>query len=99
MNKKVCNTHDLINLCHQSAHYGFNRQIDAASVRDAADPEGTHLLVVVLPFHNGIAAKQGPHHRVEVFMKATDSMEPTRFLIDINEGQYDLLRDASDIKV
>lgn len=99
MNEKVCNTNDLINLCHQSAHHKLNRQIDAASVRDAADPEGTHLLVVVLPFHNGMRAKQGPHHRVEVFMKATDSTEPTRFLLDIMENQYELLRDASDIKV
>ena len=99
MNEKVCNTEDLIKLCHQSAYHRLNRQVDATLVRGTADPEGTHLLAVVLPFHNGMRAKQGPHHRMNVFMKTKNSMEPTTFFLDVMENQYNLLREASDIKV
>lgn len=91
---KICNTKDLVTLCHTGTSVGMNRQTCGASVRDIADPEGTHLLVVVLPYHNGIRAKQGPHHRVQVYMKTEDTVEPTTFIVDVLASQYDELTDA-----
>ena len=95
MDARVINTPTLAALAEIGARKNLNRQLDPRSV-GAADPEGLHLLHVILPYHNGIAAKQGPHHRCEVLIKRPNTTDPATAVIDVPVEQFDRLTKASE---
>lgn len=95
MEARVINTKTLAALAEIGAHKKLNRLLDERSV-GLADPNGLHLLHVILPYHNGIAAKQGPHHRCEVLIKRPETTDPAVAIIDVPVEQFDRLTTTSE---
>lgn len=95
MDARVINTPTLVALAEIGAHKNLNRQLDPRSL-GVAQSDGLHLLHVILPYHNGIAAQQGPHHRCEVLIKRPDTTEPAVGIIDVPVEQFDRLTKASE---
>ena len=93
---KVCNTDDLITLLGNAMRNKFNRQVDA-DVLGFLDPEGAHLVVVALPFHN-LDHTSIPHHRCNLYLKAKGKTEPIEGLfLDVAVSDFDRLTDAGQI--
>jgi hypothetical protein len=95
MEARVINTQTLSVLAERGARKHLNRQLDLRSV-GAVDPDGLHVLAVILPYHNGIAAKQGPHHRCEILIKRPDTTEPSTAVIDVLVEDFNRLTTASE---
>lgn len=95
MEPRVCNTESLVSLAIAGGRANLNRQLDVRSVA-AADPDGVHVVQVILPYHNGFDAKGGPHHRCEVLIKRPDSTEPASAIFDVPVKYFDRLMKASD---
>lgn len=92
---RVCNTASLLALALDGRDCGFNRQLDAELIRLAADPEGVHVLEVVLPFHNG-TDQPDPHHRCRVMIKVPDTVEPVDATIDVRATMWNKLTTATE---
>jgi hypothetical protein len=93
MDYKVINTSDLITLNHKAHRQEFNRVLDPHRVRALADPDGTHILRMVMYGHNMDTAAV-LHHRAEVLIKVRNTMTPERAYIDIAAKDWDRLTDA-----
>ena len=72
---RVCNTEDLITLARNANRQGFNRQAEPTSIEQVADPDGTHVVHIVLFGHNADHASI-LHHRCEVLMKTKNATSP-----------------------
>lgn len=95
MDARVINTPTLAALVEIGARRGLNRQLDPSVVLKA-EPEGLHLLHVILDYHNGLRAKQGPHHRCEVLIKQPGTTDPLVGIVDVPVEQFDRLTKASE---
>jgi len=96
MEDRVVTTPSLIALAVVGQERGMNRQLCEDALEMSADPAGLHLLTVVLPFHNGKQAKQGPHHRCQVFIKEKNTDEPAAAFIDVPVERFEALVKADD---
>lgn len=93
---KVCNSQDLITLCHRAIACKFNRQVDVDQIK-ALDLDGLHLVSVLLPFHNLDHAAVA-HHRCMLYIKVQGSNEPLDGLIlDVAVSDFDRLTDAEKV--
>lgn len=88
---KKCNTQDMLALIFLGEALGFNRQLDIDLVSADIDHDGTHLLQLVLPFHDRGIADDTPHHRVRCFIKIQGTMTPAEAIIDIPAANWDEL--------
>lgn len=95
MDARVLDTDSLVNLAFLGARLRLNRQLDVQALKNA-DPDGVHVLHVVLPYHNGLDAKGGPHHRCEVLIKENGTNWPASAFIDVPVEYFDRLTKASD---
>jgi len=91
---RACNTEKLLELI--STDPLCDAYKDAAR-RSKIDPNGQHLLQMVLPFVNVEASREILVHRVEVNVKMTGTMVPWRFLIEITSKRWDRLRDVAPV--
>ena len=94
---RVVNTASLIALALDGRDRGYNRQLDAQEISSHADLNGLHLLTMALPYHNGMDAKQGPHHRCSVMIREPGTPEPTIAMIDVSADNWDRLTKAADL--
>jgi hypothetical protein len=89
---KMCNTDDLLDLVKLAQYNGFNRQVDIEQIERIVVPDGPHLVVLVLPFHNGDHADI-PHHRCDILVRTILDAGPTKITLDIAEKDFDRLHD------
>lgn len=94
---RVLGTPQLLALIKEGNDLGLNRQLDYYTVERDADPEGIHVLGMVLPFHQAYDAFP-PHHRVQVYIKVKDSMEPVVAYLDVTDEKWDRLIRAEDLE-
>lgn len=64
----------LINRMAQS----LNRNVDQKWLKAVLDPDGKHLLILMLAFHN-----EQDHHRCRVLAKVAWTVEPVDFMLDV----------------
>lgn len=90
--RRVCNTDDLIALAFRSRD--FARSVDRNGLAEILDPDGVHLLAMLLWGHNMDKANAILHHRVRVYCKVKGSDEPTEFQMDIRDDDWKKLHRA-----
>lgn len=72
------NTRCLRKLIVRAEEQNFNRQIELDVFDEFANPDGFHILMVVLPFHN-----DQDHHRCYVMMSVKGREEPEIAYLDV----------------
>lgn len=98
---KVCGTVELMAMCRLAEKHEFNRQVATEILAENIDPQGIHLLEVIVPYHR---ASFGPskepiwpdHHRCQVYCKVVDSDEPVRFFLDIAVQNWEQFMSAEE---
>lgn len=70
--------------------YNFGRSI-SNDVLSKVDPDGIHVLSVLIPKNNSDLAVV-PHHRCEIYLKMKDSDRPQVQEIDVAVTSYEILR-------
>lgn len=85
---RVCTTDTLRVLAAEAETLHLNRQI---VVPDDIDPDGTHMLLMVLYGHNMDQAST-LHHRCQVWMKMKDTGVPDTVLLDVTAAAWDGLQ-------
>jgi hypothetical protein len=89
-------TYELLSAIECGIELDLNRQADLDAVKKRIDPDGFHVLRMLLPFHS--AYRDLPHHhRVEVYMKVTGSMEPAVFMLDITDTHWQSAMPAASL--
>jgi hypothetical protein len=92
---RVCNTADLRLLSSRSTD---SHRIPA-DVNERLDPEGSHVLNLVLWGHNVDNPDNDLHHRVRVLAKLSGTNEPSEpFLLDIRDTDWKRLMTAEQAK-
>lgn len=94
---RVCNTDDLRHLVKQADRHDLNRRMDLMGVR--LDPEGNHVLSLILYGHNMDVPGTLLHHRVQVLAKTEGSMDPLCFVLDVLDTDWVRLKSAIDARV
>lgn len=85
---KVCGTVDLMLVYCEGKKLDLDEQL-ADSVAIELDPNGNHVLTMVLLDHRADAARNLPtHHRASVILKIRDSCRPFCTLIDVTDEQW-----------
>lgn len=93
---KIADTKTLKVLAKQAVAYKFNRGVTDEYLR-RLDPDGLHVINIVLALHNGDFAEIA-HHRCTVLSKFKGSDEPVEVYLDIAVRDYDQLGTIADIK-
>lgn len=94
--RRVCGTDDMIALASRSRN--FARSVDRNGLAKILDPDGVHLLAMLLWGHNMDKANAVLHHRVRVYCKVKGSDEPTEFQMDIRDDDWKKLHPAETFK-
>lgn len=84
---RVCNTGTLLRLNRQAIKHDLNRTLDHKALTKALDPEGNHILSIVLWGHNVDSAPE-LHHRVQVLAKVNGSEAPTTTILDVLDADW-----------
>lgn len=84
---RVADTANLLRLNAAAIQADFNRAADPEGLSATIDPDGTHVLCLVLFGHNMDTAPV-LHHRVRVLAKATGSPVPRTFILDIADDEW-----------
>lgn len=84
--RKVCNSDDLYSMMSWADKTKQNRCATTEELVPILDPDGTHLLVRLLAFHNDHMTD-----RVLVFAKVRDTMIPAEFMLDVKHEHYEAL--------
>jgi LmbE family N-acetylglucosaminyl deacetylase len=74
--ERVTNTDGLLTINRMAQ--ALNRNVDQKWLQAVLDPDGKHLLVLMLPFHN-----EQDHHRCRVLAKVAWTSEPVDFMLDV----------------
>ena len=93
MDTRVMNTEELLAAIRHGIDLDLNRQANIDEVKKSIDPDGQHVLLMLLPFHSSFRDLPD-HHRVEVYMKVVDSMEPAVFVLDVVNSRWQAARPA-----
>jgi hypothetical protein len=90
---RVATTPQLLDILYRTRELRLNRQPPATLL---LDPEGLHVLSMVLWGHN---MDHAPilHHRAMVMVKLTGQESPAEFLLDIDAVQWDALPVAESV--
>lgn len=93
---KICTTEDLKRLARRAEALHLNRQIE---VPEDIDPDGVHVLGMVLYGHNMDAGGHGSllHHRTRLYMKVRDSMDPVEAFLDVLDDDWRMLQSAPEV--
>jgi hypothetical protein len=94
---RIADTTTLLALIREGNALGLNRQLDYDGVAEDIDPKGTHVLGMVLPYHQAHDKTFPDHHRVSMHIKVKDSMEPLTAYVDITDAAWDSLTHAKDL--
>ena len=92
--KKILDTRLLLALIREGNALDLNRQLDHDLVARDIDPEGTHLVVLILPYHQAHDKATPAHHRTEVYIKVTGSNEPVTAFLDVTDEAWGTLESA-----
>lgn len=88
---RVASTTELMLIVTDARLLGLNRQL-AHDVGPMLDPDGFHVLSMVLPDHHADPSRRLPtHHRVAILAKLTGSSVPYQQLIDVLDVHWDCL--------
>lgn len=84
---RVCNTKTLRALNASAVRNEFNRALNDEFLENDVDPEGIHVLGLVLWGHN---ADTAPilHHRADVLIKVNGSDIPARAFLDVTDEDW-----------
>lgn len=87
---RVVTTDILLDLVRRGVGHDFNRCLDEAKLTKWIDPDGMHILHLVLPFHQQYKANVD-HHRTRVYIKVKGSMNPEEAFLDIADSDWNAL--------
>ena len=85
--QRVVDTEGLL-LCNRMAQ-NLNRRMDSKVLQAILRPDGKHLVVLMLPFHN-----EADHHRCMVLASIVTSDEPYDFMLDIPVNMFEQMETA-----
>lgn len=94
MDARVVNTADLKVLNSKAVLGGMNRALSDAAVA-ALDPDGLHVLDLVLYGHNMDSTVL--HHRTRVLFKLVGSDAPAEAFLDVLDEDWKRLRTAASV--
>lgn len=80
---RVANTSALKQLNRLAIKHELNRSLEPDWLERRLDPDGYHLLVLMLPFHN-----DADHHRCMVMMKVKGQEEPVEGWLDVFDDDW-----------
>lgn len=89
---KVANTEDIRLLNKTAIKCKFNRALSDDAIA-ALDPEGNHVLVMMLYGHNMDSARE-LHHRTRAILKVPGTMEPITAMLDVLDTDWKELHDV-----
>ncbi len=84
--RKLCSTDSLLYLCAWADRTEQNRRAVTEELAPRLDPDGVHLLLRLLAFHNDQNVD-----RVMVFAKLKNTPAPAEFMLDIPHDKYEML--------
>ena len=87
--ERVTDTDGLL-LCNRMAQ-NLNRNMDPKLLNILLEPDGKHLVVCMLPFHN-----EADHHRCQVLASVKWTTEPYDFMLDIPVHLFEQMETAAD---
>ena len=87
---RVVTTPILLDLVQRGIDHEFNRCLDVGKLQKVIDPDGIHLLHVVLGFHEQYRPNVD-HHRVWVYIKEVGTGIPIQGLMDIADSDWNQL--------
>jgi len=91
---RIASTTVLLALIREGNALDLNRQLDHDLVARDIDPDGTHLAVMILPYHQGYDKATPDHHRTEVYIKVKNTSEPVVAFLDMTDDAWDTLETA-----
>lgn len=87
--ERVTDTDGLL-LCNRMAQ-SLNRNIEPKVLQAILKPNGKHLVVLMLPFHN-----EADHHRCMVLASVITGDDPWTFMLDIPVHMFEQMETAAD---
>lgn len=84
---KVCNTDDLAYLIHAAKRHNLNRQASVGFIKEL-DPNGNHVLSLMLYGHNMDVPGTLLHHRVQVLCKVKGEIMPMTLMLDVLDSDW-----------
>lgn len=91
---RVCNTDDLVVVTDNSRKAGLNRHLLPDGIA-SLDPDGVHVLNLVLWGHNADTAPR-LHHRVIALLKVSGFTDPVTTTIDVLDSDWVRLHHIPD---
>lgn len=96
---RVANSDTLRELIETAQKHEFNRYPAGLNL----DPKGTHVVTVVLPYHQRMfkpdnASPDPEHHRTRVQVKEVRKSEPTTVFLDVTARDFEGLITADQFK-
>jgi hypothetical protein len=91
-NLKVATASQMADLARKGHEAGFNRKLDLSHLE--LDPDGINVLKLVLFDHQAFNRGLPVHHRAQVLLKVTGTMEPAEAWADVAADDWDLLADV-----
>jgi hypothetical protein len=101
---RVATTEQLLELVASAIERGFNRAPNLGEIEGVIDPDGWHVLSIILPFHERHWAPPNsmpdpPHHRCDVLMKAKGITAPYTFRLDVTDEQFKMLGTVAEARM
>ena len=87
--ERVTDTDGLL-LCNRMAQ-SLNRNMDPQVLKAVLRPDGKHLVVLMLPFHN-----EADHHRCMVYASVITGEDPWDFMLDIPVHLFEQMETVTD---
>lgn len=95
---RCVNTADMLRLYDTASTLCLNRNLEPATAQ-YLDPEGVHVLTLILVNHQAHASRELPlHHRTSTLLKIRDSAKPLAVFLDVTDEQWQRLLTLSEAK-
>jgi len=88
---RIATSNDLTAINDRSIRAGFNRTLDPEALAANIDPDGLHVLSLVLLGHNADATGVPFHHRTRVMMKPKGADLPEIAYLDLSDTDWTAL--------
>jgi hypothetical protein len=96
---KVATTTQLAKIIRDSSKHEYNRSYaDPQEIISKLDPNGFHILSVLMPHEHIDGVRADLHYRTQVYMKIKGYEAPHEAMIDVSPGLFDALEDAPGMR-
>lgn len=85
---RCANTADILAMYNTARAFNLERNLEPATAT-ALDPEGAHVLTLIMENHQAIMERETPaHHRTSTVLKIRDSGKVLAVFLDVTDEQW-----------